>query len=465
MKKYIFIALSCMGILSGVNVSQADSSIRISINNDVQQLSTPPILYHDFTMVPLREMLEKLGAKVDWIQETQTIAIKKGDIDIQLVLDSPYALINYQQTTLDVPPIMRNGLTYIPLRFVSESLGLKMNWESKTQTVNIHIAPSNDSSQPIKNLSLEEAVQLALANKDHFRVVEQEIRKSEIAKKEISKDADWKAIALADLSLEMAMQNLGMEQDRIRLRVRKVYQDILLKENELKYVEQSIEISKLEEKVAQAKEHIGQISASAAMAVKKAREEEELKALKVKESIKEGKVQLNLLLGKPKDQDYSLTDNPQTKTSKVNEDAAKRVEGLLSFSPSIWKLEKNLALAERELSLLNDNNGVKAHELAKMDVENAVMALEAGKKQLEELVNALYNNLRQTEDQYKDTELLLEKAKQDAAIAERQYEKGLNSLLEVKKAQLKVIQKENEMEKLRINISQAQERLEKPWIS
>lgn len=88
--------------------------------------------------MPLRAIFESLGATVDWDQETKTVTGTQGDKIIKLQIDNKVATVNDVDVALDVPGIIIDGNTYVPVRFIAESLGAIVNWDNNTKTVNIN---------------------------------------------------------------------------------------------------------------------------------------------------------------------------------------------------------------------------------------------------------------------------------------------------------------------------------------
>jgi len=100
-------------------------------------LDTAPVYDSGRTMVPLRGVMEQFGANVDWLPENKQIKIQYGDKEVVLTLGSTEALVNGETVELDVPAKVVNGRTLIPLRFVSEQIGMDVVWEGKTQSITI----------------------------------------------------------------------------------------------------------------------------------------------------------------------------------------------------------------------------------------------------------------------------------------------------------------------------------------
>lgn len=113
-----------------------DGTIRVALNGWTMSFDVPPIIENDRTLVPLRVIFEALGAGVEWDETTQTVKAERHGTVIALVIGGK-AYINDQPVELDVPAKIVNGRTLIPLRFVSEAMGCKVDWDGVARTVNI----------------------------------------------------------------------------------------------------------------------------------------------------------------------------------------------------------------------------------------------------------------------------------------------------------------------------------------
>lgn len=104
-----------------------------------QQLSfdVPPIIDEGRTLVPLRAIFESLGAAVEWDQNTSTVTAERGDITIKLQIGNAIAYKNGIGYKLDVPGKLVQNRTMVPLRFVSEALGCIVSWNQAAYKVEI----------------------------------------------------------------------------------------------------------------------------------------------------------------------------------------------------------------------------------------------------------------------------------------------------------------------------------------
>ncbi|MFB4329887.1 stalk domain-containing protein [Paenibacillus sp. CR_12] len=119
--------------------SQAQAAVNISVLIDGVKLYTPqaPVMIQGRVMLPMRSIFEALDASVKWNQKTKTVTAVKDGTTVILKINSKTATINNKTVALDVPAKNLKGNTMVPVRFVSEALGQKIGWNSKTKTVTV----------------------------------------------------------------------------------------------------------------------------------------------------------------------------------------------------------------------------------------------------------------------------------------------------------------------------------------
>lgn len=120
------------------SVSRADDP-QLSLYLDGAKLKTDPspILYNGRAMVPFRAVAEALGLKVQWDAGTQTILAGREQLNIKMQIGNKTATSQGKNIALDAEPILYENRALIPLRFLSEAAGAKVNWDSANQRVNI----------------------------------------------------------------------------------------------------------------------------------------------------------------------------------------------------------------------------------------------------------------------------------------------------------------------------------------
>jgi hypothetical protein len=108
-----------------------------TVNGKSKTLDSPPVIKNGRTLLPIRPVIESLGGTVAWDSATRKVTIKLGSTTIELWIDNKNAKVNGVTKTLDVAPQIINGRTMVPVRFVSENLGAKVDWDDKTKTITI----------------------------------------------------------------------------------------------------------------------------------------------------------------------------------------------------------------------------------------------------------------------------------------------------------------------------------------
>ena len=145
--KRLFALLMVFMMLMPCIPAMAEDNISITIDGQAKVFDVMPVLINDRTMVPLRGIFETLGAEVGWEDSTQTVTAKKGEITITLQIENKIAKVNGKEIELDVPATLVSERTMVPVRFVSESLGCKVEWIDETQTVVITSATPEEPKE------------------------------------------------------------------------------------------------------------------------------------------------------------------------------------------------------------------------------------------------------------------------------------------------------------------------------
>lgn len=105
-------------------------------------LDVAPFIDEGYTLIPLRGLLEEMGASISWEGKNQSITVENNTqkIEFQIwnnlvyVTGGRYGRVRY---TLNQEPRIVDSRTFIPLRFVSEHLGYTVEWDGATQTITI----------------------------------------------------------------------------------------------------------------------------------------------------------------------------------------------------------------------------------------------------------------------------------------------------------------------------------------
>lgn len=123
------------------------------------------IIEENRALVPVRTVTENLGCEVKWKEETNEVEICNNTDIVNLKIGSKTVYVNNEKTEIDVAPKIYNNFTYVPVRFLADSLNFKVDYCDGKNLETTHIVPrlpqvivsSYDSYKPI---SKSEAVEI-----------------------------------------------------------------------------------------------------------------------------------------------------------------------------------------------------------------------------------------------------------------------------------------------------------------
>lgn len=141
-KKATCVMLACVltvGSMSAVFADE-DKTIKVNVNDNAVDFAdydnVMPFIENDTTLIPVRAISEALGLTVNWDADTKTVGIH-GKAEISLTIDSDVATVNGEDKALGMPAKVVDNRIFVPLRFVAEEMEADVEWDADTYTVNI----------------------------------------------------------------------------------------------------------------------------------------------------------------------------------------------------------------------------------------------------------------------------------------------------------------------------------------
>lgn len=126
----------------------ASDDITLVVNNEIVSCDVPPIISNDRTLVPVRVLFEHLDADVYWDPVLRQVVVAADGKIMIFNIDSKIMYLNDQSYTLDAAPIIKDDRTMVPIRFVSENLGYDVDWDGDNRTVYVSTPlPEDDKTQ------------------------------------------------------------------------------------------------------------------------------------------------------------------------------------------------------------------------------------------------------------------------------------------------------------------------------
>ena len=160
-KQMLLLAMICMSqtvvyaetmqlIYDGEVHSYNNEPITLFIDgNQITTTVMPPIQFDGSVVVPAREVFSVTGANIEWRPSEQSVYVHNETNLIVLKMDSNEAWVNGEIKPLNMPAKLINDKVMIPVRFISETLGYKVDWSQTERAIRIETTDyETDLSKP-----------------------------------------------------------------------------------------------------------------------------------------------------------------------------------------------------------------------------------------------------------------------------------------------------------------------------
>lgn len=137
--KTIIMLFMVVMLVSVAPKAYAQSPIKLIIDGKTVAADPEAFIKNDRTLVPLRVIAEKLNANVEWDDVNRTVHISNEDMHVVLPIDSHLIEYTVDNETIynlsDVAPMIKEGRTFVPIRLVSNALGVGIDWDNNKRAV------------------------------------------------------------------------------------------------------------------------------------------------------------------------------------------------------------------------------------------------------------------------------------------------------------------------------------------
>lgn len=150
MKFRLALTAALLSGIMGTAVFAQPQAADMSVVINGERINTATMEENGRSLVPLRDILEKMGADIDWDANTKTVTASLNGQAVGITVGAPVMTGTKGEIKLDAPAQIIDGRTYVPTRAISEGLGAKVSWnaESKTITINTKAAKSEQINLP-----------------------------------------------------------------------------------------------------------------------------------------------------------------------------------------------------------------------------------------------------------------------------------------------------------------------------
>ena len=153
MKTRLLSLIVTIFILLSIPLYANAADISLFVNGSEVSCDVPPVIRNNRTMVPVRALFDCFGADVSWNERSRQVTVVSGGTNIVFTIDSDIVYVNSVPDRLDSVPIILNNRTLVPVRFISETLKYNVSWDADSHSVYIQ-SPGNTEVSNTKITSM-----------------------------------------------------------------------------------------------------------------------------------------------------------------------------------------------------------------------------------------------------------------------------------------------------------------------
>lgn len=137
--------------LAAETIENADPTLevlpveRIIAKGKSMKFDVPPVIKDGKVLIPVRAFSQAYGAEVQWNPEDRTVTIIKDGVEIVIKTDSSTVLVNGAEVDLGLPVKGINGRIVMPVGFLAEKLGLKVEVDEEDGTIEVEEEEEEES--------------------------------------------------------------------------------------------------------------------------------------------------------------------------------------------------------------------------------------------------------------------------------------------------------------------------------
>ncbi|MQL51546.1 TolC family protein [Desulfofundulus thermobenzoicus] len=299
-------------------------------------------------------------------------------------------------------------------------------------------------------MTLQQAVDKALANSKALKTAEYDIERSEEVRDNASDKVKWTpagpisgegaaqaaraftGLVQADLAWQMSKKSYNAEKDSVVMSVYQAYDRILQAQEGVRSAELALKAAEWQHRAAYAGLRAGTISKSDFLKGDASLEGAKASLEAAKKALEDAYQQFNQLVGLWPEDRPVLVDKPVFTPLKID-DLDYEVERAVEESPTLWLAKKQIDLAKLNLDLyvFNDPTNPDPYKAKEIDVNKAEVSAASADEKMRQLVRTIYYSIRQLEDQYAGLEQQVKVAQENLRVIRLKYDLGMATRTEV----------------------------------
>lgn len=163
--KRLLLTTIAMGMVSSVTAYAANVSMNLFYNGknhtynakeiviqiDGEKMipkDMPAVAIDGRTILPMRQIAQELGCEVVWNEEAKQVYVINEDYTLVFEIDKKTGYKNGKAFTMDVPPMIVNDRTMLPVRALATALDLNITWDDPSRTVSISTKEDTTPTTP-----------------------------------------------------------------------------------------------------------------------------------------------------------------------------------------------------------------------------------------------------------------------------------------------------------------------------
>lgn len=491
-------------VVAGGASAQTAGNMKVVINGVTQSYAQQPIMKQNTTLVPFRSVFESLGAKVSYDASTRKITASKGSDTLEFQINSSTAYKNGKSIVLTTPVTMINGSVYVPLRFVGESLGAKVNWDKTALRVVIETAEANGATKtgPVAQTSLNplqsavtstyatyatnteplaynKAVALAISNSNSVKSQQAALQSQNNSLEDAAGDIDFvpapngsnnaanaafNNYSQAQINYSISRTNLSTLKESLAYQVKNSYNGVINAIESKRIADLNVADAEWKLRIAQAKRANEMASDYDVTQAQNTLDQQNAAQQVAVKTLDDAYRALNALIGYKADQKYNVTDVPTF--AVLNDNVDVHVGQVQSDSPTVWKAERGIEQAQLNVDYFNfTGKPNKSYDNAKINVEMTKISSQEAKKQLGDAVRQIYDQIKKLETQYTQLQASIMSVQTALDVVKKRFSLGMATEYEVFQAELQLETIKQQMTTIVTGLDNAKMAYNKPWVA
>jgi outer membrane protein TolC len=340
------------------------------------------------------------------------------------------------------------------------------------------VPPSAWAKEPATpELTLNQAVALALAHSEAVKKAEKEIDRTYEWREERADQLDyvptappgnpkveiaWSNLLAADLTWRMSKKSLTAEQDKVALDACKKYWDVLKAQEKVRAAEEGLKKADWELRRARANFQVGMIPQADLVAAEAglARAKAALEA--AKNDLDNAYASFNRLVGLwPQDRPV-LVDGVNFAPLEVP-DVNVEVGRIVAESPTVWLANEKVTLQKYYEDMMFYTGEYRPYQVRKIEVEQAELEAASTRKMMEEITRSLYYNAKSLEESYQALQEGVKTAEENLRVTKVKYDVGMATRAEVAAAEAALAEAKQKALETACQHAYLKLAFEKPW--